>query len=170
MTLKGSCQTQPPAAGRHQAASPSVAQAAASASPDAPSFPLTCPVKSQSPRRSATRGSAHFWTTQVSDLLLLLSHGLSAAGRTTCGNFNRRTLRGGSSVGGQTLFVSTSLVHVLARGGSVKPAVLCGISSSRLIGEQTKPVVGTCTVPPVASGAFVASLLCSPLQRQGELE
>ena len=169
MTLKGSCQTQPPAAGRHQAASPSVAQAAASASPDA-SFPLTCPVKSQSPRRSATRGSAHFWTTQVSDLLLLLSHGLSAAGRTTCGNFNRRTLRGGSSVGGQTLFVSTSLVHVLTRGGSVKPAVLCGISSSRLIGEQTKPVVGTCTVPPVASGAFVASLLCSPLQRQGELE
>ena len=106
----------------------------------------------------------------MSDLLLLLSHGLSAAGRTTCGNFNRRTLRGGSSVGGQTLFVSTSLVHVLARGGSVKPAVLCGISSSRLIGEQTKPVVGTCTVPPVASGAFVASLLCSPLQRQGELE
>ena len=66
--------------------------------------------------------------------------------------------------------VNVIKVHVLARGGSVKPAVLCGISSSRLIGEQTKPVVGTCAVPPVASSAFVASLLCSPLQRQGELE
>lgn len=71
--------------------------------------------------------------------------------------------------------VSTPLELVLHPGGSVKSAVPCGISSSRLIGEQTKPVVGTCRFPSSSCQqclAFVVSLFCQPLplQRPGESE
>ena len=108
----------------------------------------------------------------MSGLLLPLSHCLSVAGRVGP-HVATRCRTPHSVVAVAVLEANIVLEHVFVLRGSVKPAALCGISSSsRLIGEQTKPVVGRfpCN-PPVATSASLPLLpLCQPLplQRPGE--
>ena len=106
----------------------------------------------------------------MSGLLLPLSHCLSVAGRVGP-HVATRCRTPHSVVAVAVLEANIVFEHVFVPRGSVKPAVLCGISS-RLIGEQTKPVVGRfpCNTPVATSASLPLLPLCQPLplQRPGE--